>query len=160
MPASATPLLTLEAHAQLDAARRDGARQVQCSLDLMRTMTTVDVAQDHWGWNGATWPWPTTPIPTHHLLLGGHFLRAGAALQRCADQAGAHPVGRPTFEIDGIKMLPTAQVSPFEDAAAQGALIAAPRQGDLDTCGGLGYFAPGALRKVQHKCCPGKRIRT
>ena len=52
-----------------------------------------------------------------------------AALQRRADQAGTHRWGAPTFEIDGIKMLPTAQVSPFEDAQRKVRLVAAARQG-------------------------------
>jgi predicted methyltransferase len=49
--------------------------------------------------------------------------------------------GPPTFEIDGIKMLPTAQVSPWEDARAKVALVEPRGKAILDTCGGLGYFA-------------------
>ena len=44
--------------------------------------------------------------------------------------------GPPTFEIDGIKMLPTAQVSPYADAERKVELIRAARQGD-----------PGHLRR-------------
>lgn len=49
--------------------------------------------------------------------------------------------GAPTFEIDGIKMLPTAQVSPYTDAERKVGLIAPRGKVILDTCGGLGYFA-------------------
>ncbi len=53
--------------------------------------------------------------------------------------------GPPTFEIDGIKMLPTAQVSPLEDARRKVGLVR-PRGGMvLDTCAGLGYFAACCL---------------
>lgn len=49
--------------------------------------------------------------------------------------------GAPTFEIDGIKMLPTALVSPYADAERKVGLIAPRGKVILDTCGGLGYFA-------------------
>src|SRR5690606_21195955 len=53
--------------------------------------------------------------------------------------------GAPTFEIDGIKMLPTAQVSAYEDARRKVALVQARGKSVLDTCGGLGYFAAACL---------------
>jgi predicted methyltransferase len=54
--------------------------------------------------------------------------------------------GAPTFEIDGIKMLPTAQVSPYADAERKVGLIEPRGKVILDTCGGLGYFAAWCLR--------------
>ena len=54
--------------------------------------------------------------------------------------------GPPTFEIDGIKMLPTAHVSPYEDAQRKVALIRPRGKVILDTCGGLGYFAACCLQ--------------
>ena len=54
--------------------------------------------------------------------------------------------GAPTFEIDGIKMLPTARVSPFEDAQRKVGLIRPRGKAILDTCGGLGYFASWCLQ--------------
>jgi predicted methyltransferase len=53
--------------------------------------------------------------------------------------------GPPTFEIDGIKMLPTAQVSPYADAQRKVDLIQPRGKVILDTCGGLGYFAAWCL---------------
>jgi predicted methyltransferase len=53
--------------------------------------------------------------------------------------------GAPTFEIDGIKMLPTAHVSPYADAERKVALIQPRGKTILDTCGGLGYFAAWCL---------------
>jgi predicted methyltransferase len=49
--------------------------------------------------------------------------------------------GPPTFEIDGIKMLPTALVCPYADAKRKVGLIRPRGKVVLDTCGGLGYFA-------------------
>ena len=54
--------------------------------------------------------------------------------------------GPPTFEIDGIKMLPTAHVSPYADAERKVALIQPRGKRILDTCGGLGYFAAWCLQ--------------
>jgi len=53
--------------------------------------------------------------------------------------------GAPTFEIDGIKMLPTAHVSPYADAETKVRLIEPRGKRILDTCGGLGYFAAWCL---------------
>jgi predicted methyltransferase len=54
--------------------------------------------------------------------------------------------GPPTFEIDGIKMLPTSRVSPFADAERKVGLIEPRGKTILDTCGGLGYFAAWCLQ--------------
>ena len=54
--------------------------------------------------------------------------------------------GPPTFEIDGIKMLPTALVSPYADAERKVGLIQPRGKTILDTCGGLGYFAAWCLQ--------------
>jgi predicted methyltransferase len=54
--------------------------------------------------------------------------------------------GPPTFEIDGIKMLPTAHVSPYADAERKVRLIQPRGKIILDTCGGLGYFAAWCLQ--------------
>ena len=53
--------------------------------------------------------------------------------------------GAPTFEIDGIKMLPTSKESPIDDARRKVALIEPIGKRVLDTCGGLGYFAACCL---------------
>jgi predicted methyltransferase len=53
--------------------------------------------------------------------------------------------GPPTFEIDGIKMLVSAQVSPYADAERKVNLIRPRGKVILDTCGGLGYFAAFCL---------------
>ena len=53
--------------------------------------------------------------------------------------------GPPTFEIDGIKMLPSAHVSPYADAAIKVGLVQPRGKRILDTCGGLGYFAAWCL---------------
>ena len=59
--------------------------------------------------------------------------------------------GPPTFEIDGIKMLPSATVSPYADAERKVELIQPRGKVILDTCGGLGYFAAWCLRGHAHR---------
>jgi predicted methyltransferase len=139
------PLLTRKVHDALLAAVRAGAATVECSLDLERTKVLVQVDADGW------------------TLAGRRF----AHLQRCKDRTiyrwtgnEFEPASRfttsliklvptdwgpPTFEIDGIKMLPTARVSPYADAQRKVALIRPYAKRVLDTCGGLGYFAAWCL---------------
>lgn len=140
------PLLTRKVHDALLDAARTGATTVACSLDLERTRVTVQVDTDGW------------------TFAAQRF----AHLQRCKDRTIYHwtgsefePVSRfttsliklvptdwgpPTFEIDGIKMLPTARVSPYADAERKVALIQPRGKRILDTCAGLGYFAAWCLQ--------------
>lgn len=153
MPLNQTPgpLLTLAVHEALLAARRSGAASIECSLDLGRSMSRVEVSGASWSLEGRSFPF----------------------LEVCKDRtiyywdmAGFTPVARyttsliklvptewgpPTFEIDGIKMLPTARISPYEDAQSKVGLIQPRGKSILDTCGGLGYFAAHCLRgAAQH----------
>lgn len=51
------------------------------------------------------------------------------------------------FEIDGIKMLVSEKVSPWEDARRKVALVEPRGKAILDCCGGLGYFAAHCLEQ-------------
>ncbi len=69
--------------------------------------------------------------------------------------------GAPTFEIDGIKMLPTAKISPYTDAERKVGWIQPRGKVVLDTCGGLGVFrrlVPGG--GLPRRCCLLRRIPT
>jgi uncharacterized protein len=146
VPASAiSPLLTLEVVAQLEAARNAHEPEARCSLDLGRTATSAQVDAAGWTWNGTRWPWPTgLRDRTIYYWAGAGFepvqRYSGALIKLVPSQWGA-----PTFEIDGIKMLPTAHVSPFDDARRKVELVAPRGKTVLDTCGGLGYFAHWCL---------------
>lgn len=148
-----SPLLTLPVHATLRTAQRAGATAIECSLDLGRTQTTVTVAAACWVWQGREYPFPETCKERTIYYWTGDTWEAvqrysGALIKLVPTEWGA-----PTFEIDGIKMLPTAQVSPYADAERKVALIAPRGKLILDTCGGLGYFAAwclsGGARQVQ-----------
>jgi uncharacterized protein len=136
-----SPLLTESVHTQLRAAQKTGGAQIECSLDLGRTQTQVEVTAVEWIWQGNHYPFlDRCKERTIYYWNGTAFeiaARYGSALIKLV----ATEWGVPTFEIDGIKMLPTAKISPFVDAQNKVALIGPKGKIILDTCGGLGYFA-------------------
>jgi len=140
------PLLTPKVHEALLAAVRDGTGIVHCSLDLERSTTSVEVGSGHWTWNGQRYPFlAACKDRTIYYWDGGTFQPA-ARYSRSLIKLVPTEWGPPTFEIDGIKMLPTAQVSPFADAERKVGFIRPRGKVILDTCGGLGYFASWCLR--------------
>ncbi len=143
---AAGPLLTLKVHDALRGAVREGATSVECSLDLGRTITTVVVDETGWVWQGKRFGWMQRCKPrTVYCRQGENFepvARYGASLVKLVPTQW----GPPTFEIDGIKMLPSARVSPYADAERKVGLIQPRGKVILDTCGGLGYFAAWCLQ--------------
>jgi hypothetical protein len=140
-----SPLITLEVHDELLAARRAGAAALDCSLDLGLSATRVDIGESEWTWQRATYPYlKTCKDRTIYYWSGAAFepvSRYTSALIKLIPTEW----GAPTFEIDGIKMLPTSTVSPYADAERKVALIQPRGKRVLDTCGGLGYFAAWCL---------------
>ncbi len=140
------PLLTLKVHEQLRTALGAQAKAVECSLDLDRSLTTVVVAEDGWTWEGQRFPWlASCKDRTIYYWAGETFLpvsRYTTSLIKLIPTEW----GPPTFEIDGIKMLPTSKVSPYADAERKVGLIQTRGKVVLDTCGGLGYFAAWCLK--------------
>lgn len=145
MPRYSGPLLVLETGASLLAARDGGASEWTGSLDLGHSLTTAAPGADCWSWRGRQFPYPARlKERTIYCWDGDAFVAvsrfSGSLIKLVPTEWGA-----PTFEIDGIKMLPTARESPFEDARRKVALIEPRGKIVLDTCGGLGYFAACCL---------------
>jgi len=144
MPA---PLVTLPLHEALLDARRRGLPHLDESLDLGRTRESVQVGQDRWGPGTDTYPYLDTCRERTVYHWTGHgfapVARYGTALIKLVPTEW----GPPTFEIDGIKMLPTSQVSPYDDARCKVDLVQPRGLVVLDTCGGLGYFAACCLER-------------
>lgn len=146
------PLLTLKEHERLLAAARAGALVAEVSLDLDRSTVSVGVEPGGWSWDGRRYPC------LERCRERTVYYWDGAAFEPAARYSGAliklvpTEWGPPTFEIDGIKMLPTARVSPYEDARDKVAWLQPDGKVILDTCGGLGYFAAwcvqGGARRV------------
>lgn len=139
------PLLTLPAATALIAARERGQSALRLSLDLGRSEVTVALEAQRWRVDDLAYPYPQDLRDrTVYRFDGEHWVavsRFGGALIKLVPTDW----GPPTFEIDGIKMLPTAKVSPWDDARAKVELIAPRGKAVLDCCGGLGYYAAWCL---------------
>jgi predicted methyltransferase len=141
------PLLTLKVHRQLCAAADAGITAIDCSLDLDRSAESVAVDATGWVWRGQRFPFAEKCRDRTVYFWNGTGFEAVSRYSDALIKLVPTPWGAPTFEIDGIKMLPTAQVSPYEDAARKVALIAPQGKAVLDCCGGLGYFAAWCLQR-------------
>ncbi|HVB48546.1 MAG TPA: hypothetical protein VNF69_09180 [Burkholderiales bacterium] len=135
------PLLTRKVHATLRDAARAGAPTLECSLDLERSRTTVEVSAEGWIWRGQRFPYLETCKDRTIYHWAGETFQPVARFTTSLIKLVPTEWGPPTFEIDGIKMLPTARVSPYADAERKVGLIEPRDKVILDTCGGLGYFA-------------------
>ena len=140
------PLLTLKVHETLHAAARAGVPAVACSLDLDRSTSTVEVGVAGWMWQSQRFPWLETCRDRTVYHWVGDAFQPVARFTTSLIKLVPTQWGPPTFEIDGIKMLPTAQVSPYADAERKVGLIQPRGKVILDTCGGLGYFAAWCLQ--------------
>ena len=145
MPHYPGPLLTRPLAESLLAARDAGATMWTGSFDLGRSNgeTTLDAAG--WQWRGERYAYPQKlKDRTIYYWDGEEFAPvsrySGSLIKLVPTEWGA-----PTFEIDGIKMLPTSKTSPVEDARRKVALVQPQGKQVLDTCGGLGYFAACCL---------------
>jgi len=127
------------------AARDAGTGEWSGSLDLGRSNGHASLEPDAWQWRDQRYPYPPTlKDRTIYYWDGDGFAAvsryAGSLIKLVPTEWGA-----PTFEIDGIKMLPTAKESPVADARRKVALVEPHGKVVLDTCGGLGYFAACCL---------------
>ena len=139
------PLLTRKVHETLRAAARAGGSTVECSLDLDRSRTTVEVGVAGWIWQGQRFPYMDTCKDRTIYHWDGETFQPVARFTTSLIKLVPTEWGPPTFEIDGIKMLSTAHVSPYSDAERKVGLIQPRVKVILDTCGGLGYFAAWCL---------------
>jgi predicted methyltransferase len=139
------PLLTSSILAQLRSAREAGEYSVGCSLDLGKSQTTVHLEPHAWTWSGQRFPFPSQCKERTIYYWEDADFRPVARYTTSLIKLVPTEWGAPTFEIDGIKMLPTARLSPYTDAQNKVRLIDPAGKRILDTCGGLGYFADCCL---------------
>ena len=140
-----TPLLTHALGSALHNARDTGATSLCVSLDLGRHQDDIVLFAEDWQWRGVRYPYPgKLKDRTLYWWDGEDFLPisryAGKLIKLVPTEWNV-----PTFEIDGIKMLPTSKESPLDDARRKVALVQPAGKSVLDTCGGLGYFAACCL---------------
>ena len=142
----AGPLLTREVHDALRNAARAGKPTVECSLDLGRATTTVEVDADGWRWQGRRFAYlESCKARTIYYWVDDAFQPVQRFTASLVKLVPTH-WGPPTFEIDGIKMHPTEHISPYVDAERKAGLVRPRGKVILDTCGGLGYTAAACLK--------------
>ncbi len=141
-----SPLITLKTHELLQAAVTSGSPTVECSLDLDLSRTAVEVDGAGWVWGGKQYPHLASCKDRTVYYWTGDAFQPVSRFTRSLIKLVPTEWGPPTFEIDGIKMLPSASVSPYEDAQRKVGLIQPRGKRVLDTCGGLGYFAAWCLK--------------
>ena len=140
-----SPLLTRPLAESLRTTRDAGRETWAGSLDLGRTTSEARLDADAWTWQGQRYPYPAklkdrTIYHWDDEDFAAVSRYSGALIKLVPTEWGA-----PTFEIDGIKMLPTSKTSPIDDARRKVALVQPQGKTVLDTCGGLGYFAACCL---------------
>ena len=141
------PLLTLESQRALEAARDGGGARLELSLDLGRTREVVEAGDEHWSRGGERYPYPDDCRErTIHHWTGEAFEPVARWSGRLVKLVPTE-WGAPTFEIDGVKMLPSVAESPYEDARRKVDLVAVRGASVLDTCAGLGYYAAWCLAR-------------
>lgn len=140
------PVITLPLHQTLLDARAQGKTTLVASLDLGRSMVDLGITADYWSYAGKNFEYLQVCKDRSIYFWNGADFALAARYTDALIKLVPTDWGPPTFEIDGIKMLPTAQVSPFADAERKVGLIQAQGKTVLDTCGGLGYFAEWCLR--------------
>ncbi|MEY4761078.1 MAG: hypothetical protein RLZZ200_934 [Pseudomonadota bacterium] len=139
------PILTLETVDRIRRAAVEGRVHVELSLDLGRTRVDVAPRQDGFSWQGRPYPLPERCRDRTAYAWTGREFEAIARFNGSLIKLVPTDWGPPTFEIDGIKMLPTARVSPWDDARDKVRLVQPNGKVVLDCCGGLGYFAAWCL---------------
>jgi hypothetical protein len=138
-------LLTQPVAAAMLAARDAGAQAWSGSLDLGRSAGTASLHAGGWQWCGERYPYARQLKDRTIYYWDGEAFTPASRFADSLIKLVPTEWGVPTFEIDGIKMLPTSKASPLEDARRKVELVQPRGKVVLDTCGGLGYFAACCL---------------
>lgn len=146
VPHYSGPLLTHAVFEATSRARRKGQGLLTASFDLGASQAEARLEKDHWELHGQRYPYPEKIRERSiHYFDGEGFANLSRFGQYGLIKLVPTDWGVPTFEIDGIKMLPSAKISPLEDARTKVALVQPAGKVVLDTCGGMGYFARACL---------------
>ena len=139
------PLLTLAVAERLITAQDRAEPRITLSLDLGKSTVIVEPGAEEWKCPLGAFPYPFGLKERTVYAWSGTAFEAVSRFDGGLYKLVPTDWGPPTFEIDGIKMLPTAKISPFEDAEDKVAMIRPRGKRVLDCCGGLGYFAHWCL---------------
>jgi hypothetical protein len=142
-----SPLLTSKELEPMFIARDKRCATLECSLDLQVSTSIIEIGPIDWAWNGRRFPYPERfrDRTIYYWEDADGAFQPAARFYSSLIKLVPTEWGAPTFEIDGIKMLPSERVSPYEDARAKVSSIQPKGKIVLDTCGGLGYFGAWCL---------------
>ena len=139
------PLVTLAVAERLIVAQDRAEPRITVSLDLGKSTVIVEPGPEQWSCPLGTFPYPFGLKERTVYAWSGSGFEAVSRFDGGLYKLVPTDWGPPTFEIDGIKMLPTARISPFQDAEDKVAMIRPRGKRVLDCCAGLGYFAHWCL---------------
>src|ERR1700722_16826402 len=124
-PAPRSPLLTSKEIGLMFSSRDARAVTLECSLDLQLSTSTIGIGPIDWAWDGRRYPYPERfkERTVYYWADAERAFQPAAQFSSSLIKLVPTEWGAPTFEIDGIKMLPSAKISPFEDAQTKVALI-------------------------------------
>ena len=143
--ASFEPLLTRVVCDDIERARSEGATRLECSVDLGRSRTVIELGETAWCRGNRRYPYLADCRERTVYYWENGAWRPVARYSSALVKLVPTQWGPPTYEIDGRKMLPTSQCSPLEDARVKVGWVEPAGKRILDTCGGLGYFASCCL---------------
>src|SRR5687768_11603353 len=103
-----TPLLTAAVHELLTEALRKGENEIECSVDLGRTSTAIGVDSLGWTWQDRRYPYMRACKERTIYYWDGSDFAPVSRYEGALIKLVPTDWGPPTFEIDGVKMLPTA----------------------------------------------------
>ncbi|MEO6228197.1 MAG: MnmC family methyltransferase [Thermomonas sp.] len=145
MPHYSGPLLTQPLSEALLAARDAGNSTFDGSFDLGLSNEQATLEPVSWTWRAERYPYPDKLKDRTIFYWDGDDFEPISRYSGSLIKLVPTQWGTPTFEIDGIKMLPTSKESPLDDSRRKVALVEPRGKVVLDTCGGLGYFAACCL---------------
>jgi predicted methyltransferase len=140
------PVLTGESFQALAEARERGDTTLTLSVDLKRSQSVVDLENSRWRIGEQCYPYADSWDERSIYYWENDGFAVAARFTTSLIKLVPTPWGPPTFEIDGIKMIPSAEESPHENARRKVDLIRPQGKRILDCCAGLGYFADWCLR--------------
>ncbi len=115
-------------------------------------MSNIDISVNGWTWQDRLFPYLKKCNERTNYYWHEDAFQPVSCYSTALIKLVPTDWGPPTFEIDGIKMLPTAKISPYTNAQNKVSLIQPAGKVILDTCGGLGYFAAwcvqGGAKKI------------
>ena len=139
------PLLIQSEYSHIIEARDKGATSVEISLDLGRSKHTVNIDKEFWEFEGEKYTYLEKCKDNTIYYWDKKEFQPVSKYANSLIKLIPTSWGAPTFQIDGVKMLPTSKVCPFEDAKTKVQYIHPKNKNILETCGGLGYFSSWCL---------------